>query len=369
MLFLSGCQGLLPNQVLEKEKTGEALPGGDQYRNPEGDGEFVLPLKAAIATLPARNALIAFDTEKGAVTGEIPVGNYPVGLALDRKEPRKYAYVANYGSNAISIVDLQKGLVERFVESGESPWDVAINGEGSYLYAANSGDNTVAVIDIAKRTRTRKVQFDKSAYPNFRAREVVTNPAAKDEAFVISDGNSGTDSSPGGTIVKLNAHQIIGKIMIGTANRLTKGVVTPDGKRLLVTDQGRAVLWTVDLSTFAAMPITLVSPGYDVVVAPDGETAYVSMPDIHAVSGVDLVTNIAGIPRASSAILEDPVEGWHYFPQLLALDADAQNLWFQSGGSGKLGMYSNISGMQYAKPSTQLRLDVGAPQGDFALIP
>lgn len=369
LLLLSGCEGILPNQVNEKEKTGEALPSGDQYRNQDGDPEFVLPLKAAIATLPAKNSLIAIDIEKEAATGEIPVGNNPVGLTLDKKEPRKYAYVANYGSNAISIINLQTATVERFVESGESPWDVEINGEGTYLYAANSGDNTVAVIDVARRVRTRKVQFDKSAFPNFRAREIVTNPAAKDEAFVVSDGNAGSVSSPIGMIVKLNANQLQGAITVNSAIRLTKGAITPNGKRLLVTDQGRPTLWSIDLASFAVTPIALPSPAYDVVIAPDGETAYVSLPDLNAVSGIDLVTNTAGSPNTTSAIHEGAEEGGHYFPQVLALGADAKDLWFQTGGSGGLGTFANLSGTLFTKSPTYLRLDVRASLGDFALIP
>lgn len=364
VLLLSGCTGLLPNQVLDQSdsgadnKNGQSDGSGNNASNKSNAATdqtdntrpiFSIPLKAVIATQPAKNALIVMDIEQGKAVGTIPVGNFPVGLALDKKSPGKYAYVANYGSNAVALVNLQSNSVEKYIEAGENPWAVGVNSAGSFLYAVNAGDNTVAVIDIAKRARTRKVIFSEWQ-SNFRAREIAINPAVADEAFVISDRNAGTATSPRGLIVQINSFSTRTLYEIGGANRLGKAAVTPDGKRLLITDHARPCLWSVNLSTGAAMAITIPAPGYDVVISPDGNAAYVSMPEINAVIGIDLATNTSGSPALTMS-----TGHLHYSPQILTLSADGSSLWFLAGGTGDIGRFSSVNGVTFAeKPKNML---------------
>lgn len=379
VLLMSGCTGLLPNQVLDQNHSGADFQNGqlDGSGNDASDKSnsaidqsdnaspsFTIPLKAAVATQPAKNSLLVMDIEQGKAVGTIPVGNFPVGLALDKTAPSKYAYVANYGSNAIALVNLQSNSVEKYIESGENPWDVEINSAGSFLYSANSGDNTVAVIDVTKRARTRKFTFDESAYTNFRAREIAINPAVADEAFVISDRNAGTVNSPLGNVVRLDSQNSKTKYSINGAGRLGKAAVTPDGKRLLITDQERAFLWSIDLTSGAAMPITIVAPSYDIVVSPDSKFAYISIPTINAVAGIDLTTNTSG-----AAVLTRSEPPLHYSPQILTLSVDGSSLWFLAGGTGDVGRFSSFKGVQFLEEPKNMFDGLTAYLGDIALTP
>jgi len=62
----------------------------------------------------------------------------------------RYAYVANYGSNSISVVDISNpsAPVEITTTSvGVQPYSVAISGH--YAYIANDGDNTISILDVS----------------------------------------------------------------------------------------------------------------------------------------------------------------------------------------------------------------------------
>src|SRR5205823_4759254 len=63
------------------------------------------------------------------------------------------AYVANYGDNAVSVINATTNIVIASVPVGSSPEGLAITPDNSSVYVANTLDNSVSVID----TRTSKV--------------------------------------------------------------------------------------------------------------------------------------------------------------------------------------------------------------------
>ena len=63
-----------------------------------------------------------------------------------------YAYVANYGSNSVSVINTSTNTVSTTVTVGSSPYGVAINPAGTYAYVANHGSNTVSVINTSTNT-------------------------------------------------------------------------------------------------------------------------------------------------------------------------------------------------------------------------
>jgi YVTN family beta-propeller protein len=128
--------------------------------------------------------------------GTITVGNEPRGLAVD--SPRQRVYVANYGSNSLSVIDSHTNTVLQTiggltaatevgldpgrnviwvtnystnqvtpiqanagatdftvlpaVEVGEGPWGVAYDPVHDYVYVANSLSDSVTVIEAGTRT-------------------------------------------------------------------------------------------------------------------------------------------------------------------------------------------------------------------------
>ena len=64
------------------------------------------------------------------------------------------AYVANYGSGDVSVVDTTTNTVVTTIPVGAEPTSVAITPDGRYAYVVNSVlySNTVSVIDIPANT-------------------------------------------------------------------------------------------------------------------------------------------------------------------------------------------------------------------------
>ena len=77
----------------------------------------------------------------------LTVGMNPVGLAAT--PDGSYVYVANSGSNSMSVVRTSDDAVIQSITLGASPWGVAVSSQGAYVYITNSdilNGNSVTVI-------------------------------------------------------------------------------------------------------------------------------------------------------------------------------------------------------------------------------
>lgn len=63
----------------------------------------------------------------------------PVGSA--------YAYVANYGSDDVSVISMATSKVVATIPVGKAPWGVSVSPDGYRVYVSNHDANTVSVID------------------------------------------------------------------------------------------------------------------------------------------------------------------------------------------------------------------------------
>jgi YVTN family beta-propeller protein len=76
-----------------------------------------------------------------------------LGLAAFPAEAQPFAYVANGGSNTVSVIDTAtKTVVATVVGVGSEPNGVAVTPDGKHVYVANAGSNTVSVIRAATNT-------------------------------------------------------------------------------------------------------------------------------------------------------------------------------------------------------------------------
>ena len=84
-------------------------------------------------------------------TYTIEVGSYPYSMALSPNG--KKAYVANYGDNTVSVINIKKGTVHRTpITVGDGPQSVAFTPNGKKAFVANYNDHTVPVINVKKDT-------------------------------------------------------------------------------------------------------------------------------------------------------------------------------------------------------------------------
>jgi YVTN family beta-propeller protein len=126
-----------------------------------------LIMVAAVSALPAVAAPFAYvanrfdntvsviDTATKMVVATIPVGNNPSGIAVSPDGKR--VYVANSGSNNVSMIDTTSCAVAT-VPVGNSSLAIAVTPDGTRAYVANStmnilrGNGIVSVIDTAGNT-------------------------------------------------------------------------------------------------------------------------------------------------------------------------------------------------------------------------
>jgi DNA-binding beta-propeller fold protein YncE len=96
--------------------------------------------------------MYTIDATTGALTsmGTIAAGTGPVSLAVD--PVGKFAYVANSGSNDVSMYSINSTTesltLMGMIAAGLSPTSIAIHPSGKFAYVANSGSNDVSMYSI-----------------------------------------------------------------------------------------------------------------------------------------------------------------------------------------------------------------------------
>src|SRR5205823_6460571 len=82
------------------------------------------------------------DTRGGTVVATVPTGTYPLAVAYD--SGNGYIYVANPGSNAVSVIN--GTAVVATLPVGNQPYGVGYDSGNGYIYVASSGSNTVHAV-------------------------------------------------------------------------------------------------------------------------------------------------------------------------------------------------------------------------------
>jgi YVTN family beta-propeller protein len=133
-----------------------------------------MPADAAAA---ARNPTLAVT----AGTSTISVGSDPDGTAADAVTGM--VYVANAGSNSVSVIDGKTGTVTATIPVGSEPAGIAVDDDTDMIYVANHGAPTVSVIDGATNTVAATLTVSTGGGPD----AVAIDPAT-DKIFVTTSG-------------------------------------------------------------------------------------------------------------------------------------------------------------------------------------
>src|SRR5438128_417826 len=75
-------------------------------------------------------------------------------LATPAAQAEPFAYIANNGSNSVSVIDIATNAVTATVKVGSFPVGVSANPTGSRVYVTNQGGNSVSVLDTTTNTVT-----------------------------------------------------------------------------------------------------------------------------------------------------------------------------------------------------------------------
>jgi YVTN family beta-propeller protein len=212
------------------------------------------------------------------------------------------AYITNGNDNTVSVIDTATNTMMGTIPVGRFPLGVAVAPDGSQVYVVNGDDNTVSVIDVATNAVTAAIQIP-GGCPNGNG---IGGMGGGVGVAITSDGRTAYVTD------QCSASQAVAVIDTATATVtgtfpalvVTYGVaVTPDGSKLYLTALRTGVLVT---DTATGTVIASLDGGRGpkgIAVSPDGSTVYVA--DVAGVSIIDTATNTIVASVQLSAYAED----------------------------------------------------------------
>lgn len=248
--------------------------------------KYVLVLLCVFSSilLFASSSISLFNSHSSAIT----VGTNPQGLAIT--PDGQYLYVANVGSNTVSVINTATDLVIKTITGFDKPSSVTINPAGTKAYVTNSrfgGANTVSVIDI-NLAHTSTYNTIVATIVGFNAPYAMTITADGLFGYVTNYGNPANVLQAGTTInrVDLTTQVIVGSaITVGLYPRAL--AITPNGLYLYVVNYsipllgGRGSVSVIDLNSSHATYLTVIKTitGFfgpvGIAITPNGSLAYV----------------------------------------------------------------------------------------------
>jgi len=245
-----------------------------------------------------------------------------------------YAYIANGGSNTVSVINTGTNQVVATIPVGNSPYAVAVSPHGDWVYVTNSLDNTVSIID----GYTNKVSY--------------TVPVGIDPVSLSVSPSGGmlyvaNEASNTVSVINTVTHTVVNTITAG--NYPVCVLVSPDGSRLYVDNQNDHTISVFNTITYAliyTLPVPRYTPA-QMAISGDGSTLYVAALDNGGSFLVINTTTYAYVITGSLSVSS--------FTQGIALTADGSKIYAES---------TELSVINTATDSLLATIPVGAgPEG------
>lgn len=230
--------------VLKTIELGEySRPHGIEYLS---DGERV------VVTVEANKAVIVVDVIEGKVLQAIGTDqdvSHMVALAPDEKR----AFVANIGSGSMTAIDLENGEFIANVETGEGAEGITVTPDGKHVWVTNRGADTVSVIDaktleIVKTLPSASFPIRAKATPDGKW-VLVTN--ARSDELAVFDAQALEEVRR--IKMELRAEDTEGRLFGDAFNQSSVPIgvlVAPDGERAFVAHANADVVSVVDLESW-----------------------------------------------------------------------------------------------------------------------
>ena len=202
------------------------------------------------------------DTATASVVTTIPVGDDPDGVASTPDGSR--VYVTNFLSDNVSVIDTSTNTVATTIDVGSGPVGVAVTPDGALAYVTNRGSNTVSVIRVATNALVTTIPVGPG--PNALA-------ITPDGGFAYVT-NSFTNSPGTVSVIDLHTNTVIATVEVyRTPNRVA---ITPDGRFAYVANFRS---WNIAVIDTSSNTVTTTVPLFGrpsgVVVNPNGASVYV----------------------------------------------------------------------------------------------
>ncbi len=321
LIIVSSC-----TSQVSQEKKPEA---GESSEEPQQKGEAETA-KADLKGLNV-NSVWAYEASTGQVLFKIPVGEKPAHLDT----AGDYIFVANEGSDSVSVIDVMKKGVVKTIKVGKSPHGLRVSKDGKMAVVANKGESTISLIDAENLEEVTKITVGKSPV------QVAISPESK-YAFVTKE--------EGNELVKVNLiiKQVVGA-GLGAHVGIAKLPGTPrdvdinDKDVLFAVSQGTnevSVISAIDMNALTKFPVTVGDKPKGVAVDTISKMAFVTNTESDSVSAISTesfeVLKTASAGDKPQGIAVNPYQG------------DKGVLYTANGGSNDISVV-DISSMQKVK--------------------
>ena len=182
----------------------------------------------------------------------IPVGGYPVGIALWQAGQR--LYVINNAGLSISVLSIAQALNgSQVIASISDPafhhmGDAVVTPDGRFLYVATD-TNAISVISTTTNTVLQTITDPSISYPAHLTADVYGRYIFVSEAA----GNAVS-------VISTTTNTVVRTISVGTS---PNGMVqTPDGRWLFVVNSGSDSISVIDVEALSIVR-TVTDPGFD----------------------------------------------------------------------------------------------------------
>ena len=305
--------------------------------------------------------------------GLVGVGSQPTGVVFSPDGSR--AYVTNFGSNTVSVINTATNTVTTTITVGSAPYAAAITPNGGQLYVANATSNTVSVINTTTNTVTATIAVGTGPYavavtPN-GGQVYVTNTYANTVSVINTTTNTviatfstggrnprGITASPDGTRLYIaNAGSNTITVVNTATNTVTATIavptlpatvtLTPDGKRLYASSLGSwatpagtvTVIDTTTNTTIATLPNNTWSWG--AAVSPDGTYTYLTNRNTNTITKIANTSTANQNPTATVTVGPPAVSNGAVAVAVNAADTDGDPLTYAvstPAGKGSITM-------------------------------
>jgi len=241
---------------------------------------FGTKAQTAYITNYSSNTVSVINVATNTVTATIPVGTEPWGVSVSPDGSKVYV---TDGSDSLSVINSATNTVAATIIVGSYPVGVSVSPNGSKVYVAveGEGDSTVSVINTATNTVTNKITVGYGPYG------VAVNPDGS-TVYVTNDNNNSV------SVISTAANTVTATITVDNAPQGI--VISPDGSTVYVANfhsNTVSVINTATNTVTATIPVGAYPIG--VSVSPDGSKVYVS-------NSSDVPGTISVINRATNTV-------------------------------------------------------------------
>lgn len=225
------------------------------------------------------NTVSVVDLASKSQVASIDVGSEPYGLALANVSGTAKLYVANTNGNTVSVIDTLLNRVIKTISVGLKPYYVAAF--GGTMYVTNGQSNTVSVISAATNTVIDTIPV--GAYPRgIKAYGNELYVANYGDPYYYSGGNSIS-------VINGLTNRVTATILLPVGSRGPRGIAVA-GNRVYVANYLTNNVSVIDPVVKAVVATIPVGAGPRGVLALDGKI-YVENFDAGTVSVINASTN------------------------------------------------------------------------------